>query len=72
MATDGKLSIILEKRLDDNNNVYYIGKLKAPVQIDARDGICFLVFTALSDQEELQICAMTNNSYKKDRENDRK
>jgi hypothetical protein len=68
MSADGKLSIILEKRLDDSNNVYYIGKLKAPVQIDARDGICFLIFTAIEGEEEIQIAAMTHNSYKRDRE----
>jgi hypothetical protein len=52
---DDKLSIILEKRLDDNKNAYYIGKLKAPVLIDAKDGICFLIFTAIEGDEEMQI-----------------
>ena len=61
MSSDGKLSIILEKRIDDSNKVYYIGKLKAPVQIDARDGICFLIFTAIENEEELQIGAMTHS-----------
>lgn len=64
MSSDGRLSIILEKRLDDSNKVYYIGKLKAPVQIDARDGICFLIFTAIEGEEELQVAAMTHSSRK--------
>jgi hypothetical protein len=55
---DGKLSIILEKRKDDNDNTYYIGKLKAPINIEAKDGVCFLIFTAIDGEEEMQIANM--------------
>lgn len=65
MSVDGKLSIILEKRTDENGNIFHIGKLKAPIRISAKKGICFLIFTSLDGEEELQICSMTQKSKEK-------
>lgn len=64
MSVDGKLSIILEKRIDEHGGVYHIGKLRGPIQLDARDGICFLVFTSIEGEEEIQIGAMTQKRDK--------
>jgi hypothetical protein len=73
MSSDGKLSIILEKRLDENNNVYHIGRLKGPISIDAREGVCFLIFTAFEGEEEMQIGSMTNaHNHKKGAYDERK
>jgi len=53
--TDSKLRVELEKAIDGNGNTYYIGKLKAPITIDCKDGVCFVIFTSVEDNEEMQI-----------------
>jgi hypothetical protein len=52
--------IDLKSRKDGNGRVFYVGKLKAPMFIDCRKGVTFLIFTAEKDCEELQI-AMTED-----------
>jgi len=54
-----KLKIELDKRVDDQGKTYYIGKLKGPFMIDAKEGIAFLVFTSQEGFEELHLCSMT-------------
>ena len=54
-----KLSIELEPRVDNDGNTYYIGRLRGPFLIDAKDGIAFMVFTSTPGQEVLQLCPMT-------------
>jgi len=54
-----KLNIELERRTDSDGNTYYLGRIKGPFLIDAKDGIVFLVFTSAIDQEQLQLCPMT-------------
>jgi len=54
-----KLSIELEPRVDNDGNTFYIGRIKGPFLIDAKDGIAFMIFTAEPGSECLQICPMT-------------
>lgn len=49
------LRIEVDPRLDKEEEVYYIGRLKAPISIDLSDGATFLVFLSKSGEEELQI-----------------
>jgi hypothetical protein len=49
------LCIDLTAKIDGSGAKYYIGKLQAPVTIEAHDGIAFLIFTSLEGQEQLQI-----------------
>lgn len=53
---DGKIKIYLEKRQDNYQQTYYIGKLKAPITIDCEKGVAFMIFTSSDGEEELQIC----------------
>lgn len=62
--SDGRLYIELEPQVDKNGHTFYVGKLKAPVLIDAKDGISFLVFTAQSGNEVLQISSFTKPKNK--------
>jgi hypothetical protein len=58
-----KLCLDLEKRVDEYGKIFYITKLKAPITIEAKDGLCILVFISEEGAEQLQIC---NMSSKKD------
>lgn len=49
------LTVDLEPRSDKKENVYYIGRLKAPVSIDFSSGVTLLIFLSESGDEELQI-----------------
>lgn len=49
------LRVEVDPRLDKEEEVYYIGRLKAPVSIDLTEGVTFLVFLSKSGEEELQI-----------------
>lgn len=55
-----KLCIDLDKRIDNDGKVFYIARLRAPVLIDAKDGVCFLIFTSDEGSEQIQICPMTS------------
>lgn len=52
------LKIDLYPDLDRNGRQYFIGKLKSPVNINCKDGIVLLVFTAENGSEQIQIAAM--------------
>jgi hypothetical protein len=54
-----KLSIELEARVDNDGNTYWIGRLKGPILIDAKEGVAFMIFTSIPGEEVLQICPMT-------------
>jgi len=47
----------LEPRPDSTpqKNIYYIGRLQAPVTIDLTNGVTFLIFLSESGDEEVQI-----------------
>lgn len=49
------LKIELDPRLDKEEEVYYLGRLKAPILIDMSEGATFLIFLSDSGTEELQI-----------------
>ena len=49
------LVVDLEPRDDKKGNIYYIGRLKAPISIDLDSGVTLLVFISESGDEELQI-----------------
>lgn len=52
---NSNLIIDLEPRPDKDDNIFYIGRLRAPVTIDLSQGVTFLVFLSESGDEELQI-----------------
>lgn len=51
------LQIELTPLQDKNGRIYYVGKLEGPFQIDATDGLAFLIFTSDPGSEVLQITA---------------
>lgn len=59
MSSDGKLSIPLEARYDNEGRVYFVAKLKGPFSIDCKEGVAFLCFISEKGNEEIQICSMT-------------
>jgi hypothetical protein len=56
------LTIDLKAREDKDGKTFYIGKLKAPVLIDAEKGAVFLVFICDKGEEQLQIGLMENKN----------
>jgi len=52
------LTIDLKARKDVDGQTFYVGKLKAPVLIDCKQGAVFLVFVSDHDSEVLQIALM--------------
>lgn len=48
----------LKKCKDKDGGTFYVGKMKAPVLIDASKGIAFLIFIADEGEEQLQIALM--------------
>jgi len=55
MSRDDKLCIKLFKREDKNGKTFYVGRMKAPISLDLKDGAAFLVFISEEGCEELQI-----------------
>ena len=64
---DGRIKLELEKKQDSSGKDYYVTKLRGPFQLDAKDGLCFLVFVSEEGGEELQICADRPPKDKNDR-----
>lgn len=52
------LTIDLIPRTDKNKKIFHVGKLKAPVLIDCKEGVVFLIYTSEDGSEELQIAPM--------------
>jgi hypothetical protein len=52
------LCIDLNPRKDSAGRTYYIGKLKAPMMIDCRDGIALICFVSEAGSEQIQISSM--------------
>jgi hypothetical protein len=52
--------IDLKARKDVDGQVFYVGKVKAPVLIDCSQGAVFLVFVSDKGEEQLQIAVMDN------------
>ena len=55
------LTIELKRRTDSDGQIYYVGKIKAPVLIDCSEGAAFLIFVADKDEEQLQIGIMNES-----------
>lgn len=52
------LKIELDPREDKEGQIYYLGKVKTPIDINCRKGITFLVFLSEEGEEELQIAPL--------------
>ena len=52
--------IDLKARKDVDGQIFYVGKVQAPVLIDCSQGAVFLVFVADKGEEQLQIAIMDN------------
>lgn len=52
--------IDLKARKDVDGQTFYVGKVKAPVSIDCREGAVFLIFVSDKGEEQMQICLMDN------------
>jgi hypothetical protein len=52
--------IDLKARKDVDGQIFYVGKVKAPVLIDCSEGAVFLVFVSDKGEEQLQIAVMDN------------
>jgi len=54
------ITIDLKARKDKDGEIFYVGKVKAPVLIDCSAGAVFLVFVSDNGDEQLQIALMDN------------
>lgn len=52
------LTIDLRPRTDSQKNIFYVGKLEAPVLIDCSKGVTFLIFVSEDGSQQLQITSM--------------
>jgi len=52
------LIIDLKARKDVDGQIYYVGRIKAPIVIECKQGAAFLVFVADPGSEQLQIALM--------------
>ena len=52
------LTIELRARKDKDGATFYVGKIKAPILIDCKDGAVFLIFTSDPNEEQLRIAIM--------------
>jgi hypothetical protein len=68
--SNNNLTIDLKARKDIDGNTYYIGKLKAPMLIDCKQGVVFLVFVSDPENEALQIAPMDTKNNFEDNFND--
>ena len=61
--------IDLKSRKDKDGATLYIGKVEAPVLIDCKDGVVFLVFVSDKGDEQLQIAPMDDKNSFEDNKN---
>lgn len=64
--SNNNLTIDLNPREDKDGQIFYVGKLKAPVAINCQKGAVFLVFISDQGGEQLQIALMNNKDDKDD------
>ena len=55
------LTIDLKPTLDKHKQIYYVGKIKAPISINCKEGAAFLVFISEQGNEQLQIALMDSD-----------
>lgn len=59
------VTIKLKSKRDRDGQTIYFGKIEAPVLIDCREGVTFLVFVSDKGDEQLQIALMDSKESKK-------
>ena len=59
------VTIKLKSKRDRDGQTIYFGKMEAPVLIDCREGVTFLVFVSDQGDEQLQIALMNSKKSKK-------
>jgi len=64
--SNANLKLDLYPQTDRNGKVFHIAKLKGPFNINCKDGIVFLIFTAESGAEQMQIANMDKNDKNND------
>lgn len=52
---ENKMKVRLNKRVDGDENTYYLCKVKYPAKISCLNEACFIVFHSREGNEELQI-----------------
>ena len=52
------LTIDLKSRKDVDGQIFYVGKIKGPFNIECKEGAVFLVFVSDKGEEQLQIAPM--------------
>lgn len=60
MMSNKNVTVDLKARKDMDGQVFYVGKIKAPILIDCSLGAVFLVFVSDKGDEQLQIALMDN------------
>ena len=55
------ITIDLKSKLDKDGRTFYIAKIEAPVLIDCKDGVTFLIFVSSPGEEQLQIAPMNKD-----------
>ena len=56
------IKIELQGRPDKNGQVFFVGKIKAPILIDCSEGAVFLIYTSEAGSEEMQIALMDSKN----------
>lgn len=69
---NNNLTIELHSKEDSNQKTYYVGRLQAPMTLDFKDGVTFLIFVSENGEEELQICASGAKNQKPEKYNNQK
>ena len=64
---NNNLTIELHSKKDTNQRTYYVGRLNAPITLDFKDGVTFLIFVSENGEEELQICSSGAKNAKPER-----
>jgi len=64
--SNNNLTLDLRPKQDKDGNTFYVGKIKAPILIDASKGIVFLIFTSEEGSEQMQIAHMIEHDKNHD------
>jgi len=56
---NNNLKIDLTPRVDKDQNIFYVGKLKVPANLELKNGVTFIIFTSQSGSETLEICGFS-------------
>jgi len=56
--TNNNMIVDLKAKVDKDKRIFYVGKIKAPITINCKDGVVFLIFVSDKGGEEMQIALM--------------